>query len=331
MWLKTTLLFIFLCLRTVSFAQDAQFTQFYNAPLYLNPALTGSGEEYRLAANYRAQWLSADAFFHSTTFSFDYSAPQYRSGFGFLAGYDKAGGTRLTTTHFSGLYSFTAPFAQGKWQLRFGLQGTFARRAIDYSDLVFVSQVLDDEPDVWEGAEGATARSFLDFSSGMALYNKSIFVGLAAHHLNQPESSFLGSGKTPMKISFQLVSRIEVYTHNGNLYFMPSFLFKKQGAAQQAEAGLRLGFEHSPLVFGAYYRGIPFISKVPNTVNQDALAVSVGLNKGNFVIGYSYDLTISGLAAYTGGSHEISIIYQRSSQRREWRKSVVCPLYERKM
>ena len=37
-------------------AQDPQFSQYYAAPLYLNPAFTGSEMLPRIGANYRNQW-----------------------------------------------------------------------------------------------------------------------------------------------------------------------------------------------------------------------------------------------------------------------------------
>jgi len=41
-------------------AQDPHFSQFYAAPLYLNPALAGtSAGNYRVGVNYRDQWRGA--------------------------------------------------------------------------------------------------------------------------------------------------------------------------------------------------------------------------------------------------------------------------------
>ncbi|MEJ0030308.1 MAG: type IX secretion system membrane protein PorP/SprF [Bacteroidota bacterium] len=44
-------------------AQDAQFSQFYAAPLYLNPAFAGSTNQGRVGMNYRNQWPGIDANF----------------------------------------------------------------------------------------------------------------------------------------------------------------------------------------------------------------------------------------------------------------------------
>ena len=41
-------------------AQDPQFSQFYAAPLYLNPAFAGSAQEARVGINYRNQWPQID-------------------------------------------------------------------------------------------------------------------------------------------------------------------------------------------------------------------------------------------------------------------------------
>ena len=46
-------------------AQDPQFSQFYAAPLYLNPAFAGSTGQARVGANYRNQWPAIDANFNT--------------------------------------------------------------------------------------------------------------------------------------------------------------------------------------------------------------------------------------------------------------------------
>ena len=53
-------------------AQDVQFSQFYAAPLYLNPAFAGSAELARAGINYRNQWPSYPTNFVTYSGFFDY-------------------------------------------------------------------------------------------------------------------------------------------------------------------------------------------------------------------------------------------------------------------
>jgi type IX secretion system PorP/SprF family membrane protein len=66
-----SLVFIFL-LGLSSAAQDAHYSQYFNAPLSLNPAFTGYYDgKHRLATNFRNQWLGAGDPFTTATVSFD--------------------------------------------------------------------------------------------------------------------------------------------------------------------------------------------------------------------------------------------------------------------
>ena len=311
------------CFVQKTFAQDPQFTQFYNAPLYLNPALTGSTEQFRGAANYRNQWLLMNSNYVSTTFSFDYNANRWRSGFGFLASYDNAGSNQLTATSFSGLYSFVVPF--GGWQARLGIQGGLTTRQINTGGLRFVSEVRNDEPPVNEAVGGSTL--FFGVSSGFVVYNKNLVFGFAAHHLNRPDQSIIGTGsRLPIKYSLQLAGNYKIYAMNSYLYLMPAVLFKMQGATQQLDVGMRFMRDDLPLEMGVFYRGIPFLPNAGGIFNQDAIAFTVGWKTENWTFGYSYDLTISGLTPLTGGSHEIAIIYEYATRSRKL-DQISCPIY----
>jgi len=80
--------------------------------------------------------------------------------------------------------------------------------------------------------------------------------------------------------------------------------FQRQAKYYQTDLGLY--YFKSPLIFGLWYRGIPFVTSQAG----DAIIGLVGFKTDNLHIGYSYDFTISNLLTTTGGSHEISIIYE---------------------
>src|SRR5690349_4576645 len=62
------LVFITTCVQ----AQDAHFSQYFNNPLVLNPALSGNGIEYiRVTAIYRNQWAGLGTPFTTQGFAVD--------------------------------------------------------------------------------------------------------------------------------------------------------------------------------------------------------------------------------------------------------------------
>ena len=92
------LLILFFCTKPI-YAQDPVFSQFYNAKVYLNPALMGDEEDFSAQLSHRSQWRSLVFPYNTTQFSF--MAPLYRDkhlrpeghigGLGFSAFSDEAG------------------------------------------------------------------------------------------------------------------------------------------------------------------------------------------------------------------------------------------------
>jgi hypothetical protein len=77
---------------------------------------------------------------------------------------------------------------------------------------------------------------------------------------------------------------------------------------------------------GIWYRGIPVIKSIKS---HDAITLSVGAEVKQFVITYSYDLTVSTLVTSTGGAHELGLIYNfdwGTSRRRKY-GAVPCPKF----
>ena len=72
-------------------AQDPQFSQFYAAPLYLNPAMAGSTGQARAGINYRNQWPAIDANFTTMSAYFDYFIEDKNSAVGMIITRDKEG------------------------------------------------------------------------------------------------------------------------------------------------------------------------------------------------------------------------------------------------
>lgn len=146
-------------------------------------------------------------------------------------------------------------------------------------------------------------------------------------HMNEPNQSLLNQGiesKLPRKISAQAGYRIPLGTAISNRYgsedFTAAIHYKSQGRYDQFDLGGY--YTHEPFVFGVWYRGIPGLkSYEPGYQNNDAVILLVGFSvpDKDFRMGYSYDVTVSRLAANTGGAHEISLVYEFASKRQKRR------------
>jgi hypothetical protein len=79
---------------------------------------------------------------------------------------------------------------------------------------------------------------------------------------------------------------------------------------------LWLGMAYHHFFAGLWYRGLPLKSYGEGRPNNDAIAVLAGVMVKDWRFGYSYDLTVSGLAGRTGGAHEVSIVYDWADRRR---------------
>lgn len=334
---------------------DAQFSQYYAAPIYHNPAFTGGAYAPRIMVNYRNQWPSLNANFITSLVSFDHYFEKYNSGIGITVLDDKQGTNKIKNTEVSLSYSYQLQIAETAF-IRLGVQGTRSNKSYDLNGLVFGDQigpngVLSTGTIDPLGNSNGFAKYF-DASTGALIYSPKGFLGFTANHINQPTPKYVDKNNVPtkvdcttgdclpMKISINGGWNINLDNPYGNaanadkeFTLTPSFLFKKQGNFSQLDLGAYVTY--SPLTFGMFYRGIPIKKKETTRYNHDSIIALLGYRMDNFSFGYSYDLTVSGLGFGTGGSHEISISYQlerieseRSSPyKKRLKKQLSCPKF----
>lgn len=321
-------------------AQDPQYSQYYAAPLYLNPAMAGSELTGRVGFNYRNQWPGIDAQF--TTFSafYDTYLPQYNSGVGLMVMQDTEGASKLRSTTISGVYSYELKLGRNAY-FRPGFQASYIRREIGFfENLIFANQINPAEPfgDLLTGMpiQGlGEPVNMLSISAGGMFFTENFWLGGSVHHLNQPNQSFLdGISPLPRKYSFHTGYRISLgkgsmrqdFTHmRKERYFTPTINYKRQGPFEQLDLGGYFYVE--PLVFGVWYRGLPY-KPVQNQTNRDAVVVMVGLSlMSGLNVGYSFDYTVSQLGIQSGGAHELSLSWTlpNSNQGKPLRRDTILP------
>jgi len=300
-------------------AQDPQFTQFYANPLYLNPAFAGVVRCPRFILNYRNQWPAIPGNYITYSASYDQHIDALNGGIGVLVTNDVAGQGTLNTLNFSGIYSYHLEVNRN-FSIKAGFQATYAQRTLDWSKLTFSDQIDSRYGFIYSTKEvfGPNSVNYVDFSAGMIGYSERFFFGFAAHHLTQPDQSFLvPSSRLPMKITAHAGASIPLSRKtrfNDPAKISPNILFQQQQDFRQVNIGMY--FQKSPFVAGLWYR------------NKDAFIALVGIQQGLFKFGYSYDVTISRLTNTTGGAHEISVSMQVDCKPKKKRfRTISCPSF----
>jgi len=301
-------------------AQDAQFSQFYANPLYLNPAFAGSERCPRICVNFRDQWPAIPGNFVTYSASFDRYIDALAGGIGFMAEQDKAGNGTLTTTNLSAIYAYQLNVSRD-FTVNAGFQATYHQLSLDESKLSFGDQIDPVRGFVYTTGETLLRNSVSDpdFSAGILGYGRNVFFGFSADHLTQPDESFVqGASALPLKYTGHAGAMIPVNTRStlieDQFSISPNVLYQQQGDFRQ----LDLGFYaiKGSVVGGFWYR------------SGDAVIVLIGIDKGNFKFGYSYDVTISKLTLATGGSDELSLMFQLQCRpKRHTYRVVNCPSF----
>jgi len=298
-------------------AQDPQFSQYYAAPLYLNPGFAGINQKGRAGLNYRNQWPSLAANYETYSFYTDYFFEPKHSALGMIVNTDKVGTSGYTSTNLGLLYAYQLRLTQD-WTFRPGVEVDYYWRDINFSSLTFPDQFNNSglvNPTTQEPLSGLHAR-FFDMSFGGVLHNDKMWLGASLHHVLEPNQSVAG-GNSPLprkfslhggyKIHFSEISPRAQRSQKGRERSLtPTFNYKQQGAYKQLDIGAYVTLQ--PIFFGVWYRGLP-VNGFKGATNNEAIVSMVGFNAKSLTVGYSFDYTISNLTIGSGGAHEVSLIY----------------------
>jgi len=298
-------------------AQDPQFSQYYAAPLYLNPGMAGINQKGRMGINYRTQWPNLDANFETFSGYIDYHFEDYYSSAGILFTRDQEGIAGLQSTSIGLQYAYQVQL-NTQWTFRPGVQLAYYNRDLNFDQLTFGDQFGPNgiERDfTGEVFDTGLTVNFFDISFGGILYNPSLWIGGAVHHINEPNQSITdGEAPLEMRISVHGGYRIplsprSIRTDIGERSITPSFNYRTQGDFEQLDIGAY--FTLDPILVGVWYRGVP-IRQLDGIANNESLIFMIGLQNNRTTFGYSFDYTVSDLGIGTGGAHEISIAYSFS-------------------
>jgi len=326
--ITTAMLTLLACM---SRGQDIHFSQFFQAPLLINPALSGTFHgDRRAIINYKDQWRSIDAIPYQTmAFSYDWTMFKKKwensyLGGGIMVFRDKAGDLSMGQTQVN--LSVSSILSLNEFQhISVGLSGGAGQRSIDYANARWESQ--------FDGSGFNTALSpqenytngpfiYPDFSVGAAWHygtDESNIVandmfranaGISYLHLNKPKQQWYDSGE---QLHGRFVMHCSTFfgLRNSVGALLPSAVFYIQGPQVESEYGVMFRymlkeesrytgiFKESALSLGGYFR------------TGDAIIPSALLEVGSFAFGITYDINVSKLKVATAarGGIELSLRY----------------------
>lgn len=304
------ILLLFACGYLTVHAQDPHYSQYFNTPLFVNPANAGNGIEHmRATLIYRNQWASVANPFVTEGFMIDKKV--HKVGFGFLVTKNSAGKAGLKQLNLSGVMSYNQPLGENH-QLTGALQVGMNNKSFDPSQMTFDSQFAEDigfDPAVSSG-EVFTNTSITrpDLGAGfmwqrgfgMQKIKFKPFIGVAFLHLNRPSETFIvDENKLPVKSTYNLGAGIMV---KENIEVRPSIIYMVQDHFHEFNFG-------AVTTFGMN-NGNKFQVGLFNR-SSDAMIAYAGYQVNQLFIGTSYDINTSGLkeVSHGTGGFELTLSY----------------------
>ena len=294
---------------TITNAQDIHFSQFYSAPLTLNPALTGNFNGfYRVSGIYRNQWpglTSSRPAFSTPSVSVDFSLLREKIkkgslGVGVVFFNDQQNGKTFNQNQILGSVAYNMSFGpKGVFQLGLGFQGGVAMTKMDFSKFEF-GEGYNPDLSYDRSYNGETFNSgnrvkgvfnagiFLksEFYKGMRVY-----AGYSFNNATNYKQDFLANSKV-----YRLPFR---HTVHGGFEFdikdaavlIPGILFQTQAKAKETNFGLTAGIhvvkdpaKRATLFLGLWNR--------LNTGNYTMIP-KVGFEWKGFRAGFAYDIHLA--------------------------------------
>jgi type IX secretion system PorP/SprF family membrane protein len=342
---KISILLLALTWGIVAKSQDIHFSQFYMAPLNLNPAMTGVMNcKQRISGNYRNQWASVlrDKAFQTSQVAYDSKIPVGRYDYIGVGGSiwgDKAGSLNYRTNQLSLDFSYAKKMGGYRKKASYLVMGAelgLTNRGLNTLDARWGSQnnggVFDPTLPSNETTFGRDNFTFADVSAGLLWFsvldeNTNFFVGSAYDHINRANQSFTKDKFVPLFSKFTIHAGGEIGM-NDRISFLPGIVTFLQGPYMQINGGTSMRFvlgsskrSSEAIQFGAWAR---IANKVDGGVLMDALILSTRFDYSQFTLGFSYDLNTSSLqpASRSNGGFEFSLQYKICGNER---RSVFCP------
>lgn len=302
------------------FPQDIHFSQYEQAPLLLNPALTGNCEgDWRAGLNFREQWTTSAIPYNTFNVFFDKKVFVY-SKIVMAGGYitlDQLNADGLTKVSVAPSFAYRVGYRKNIFT--FGLQPGIGfynlNKVLSHPDQFNYETGTFDSGLPTDDISEKYSKLFPDINVGLTwsrpVYGLFPYFGLAMYHINSPKNSLYNDeNKSRMPIKTLINFGIPIAI-TSRMIVSPSALLIRQRKSQEVDLGADCTFslpknssKIDNIFVGAHYRNA-------RTEGFNSVVFIGGLKYYNLSIAISYDeyFNTFNYSSLLGKSFEVSIIY----------------------
>lgn len=283
--IKRFLLFtVFLATATASAQQLPQFTQFVYNTMSVNPAYAGSRETLNVTGLHRNQWAGIEGNPTTSTFSIHSPVKFSRVGLGLSYINDNLGDE--STNYIYGNVSYTVPLSRTV-NMALGLNGGVTNYDLATPD--------SNDPFFNEGFSQWNPN----FGAGIYISSRMWYIGVSSPRLLNTD---LNQGE------FSAIERNSYFAIGGVVFDIGRDTKFKTTAIAKTTNGAPATYDvtGSFLFFDKFWLGASYRFN-----DADSFGVLADYQISNsFRFGYAYDLPTSEIRPFTGGTHELILIYE---------------------
>ncbi|WP_280744543.1 MULTISPECIES: type IX secretion system membrane protein PorP/SprF [unclassified Parabacteroides] len=285
-----------LALKGTVWAQyDAQFSQYFMAMGYYNPAYAGTSGKLNFFGLHRQQWVgwtgAPKSFF--VTGDMPLSVKKINLGIGAVLFTESIG--LFNNSHFAAQIAYKHKLFGGT--LSIGLQPGIANISFNGADIEIPTSDYHQKEDEAIPNVEVSGMGF-DLNAGIYYTHKHFYVGIGAMHVMEPELELDENIYTYIGKSYNLTGGYNIQLRNPLYELQPSVFLKTDMQSFQADITARM-------VYNKMFNG-----GLSWRVNE-SLVFLLGATFGNIQVGYAYDFPInSAILKATSGSHEVLVRYQ---------------------
>ncbi|MDR1938865.1 MAG: type IX secretion system membrane protein PorP/SprF [Tannerellaceae bacterium] len=273
---------------------DAQFSQYFMAMGYYNPAFAGTGSDLNILGLLRQQWIGMPGAPQTIFFNADmpFTLGKMNTGVGATLYRETIG--LFTNSHISGQFAYKRKLFGGT--LSVGAQIGLANIIFDGTQVS-----MPEDTEYHDTEDEAIPRSevngmALDLNAGIYYTHKKFYVGVASSHILEPQLELEENISTYISRAYNLTGGYNIQLKNSLFELQPSVFMKTDMQSFQVDVTARAVY-NKMFSGGLSWRGYEAV-------------VMLGASFENVEVGYTYDFPTGPLLKASSGSHEVMIRYK---------------------